>query len=626
MPISQLGQVNIQALNVPDVYVQIVPPQFLFAGVSTNKGGLVGTASWGPVNSAQAFANYSQFAQIFGPTVNRTNDMGGHVQLASAQGGAGALYGVRITDGTDTAASFAIGTTGVTLTGKYTGSLGNSIKATLSPGSLNVPAVAAIGGISFTANAIAASTITLNGSVMTAIASGATALQFNVGATLAITLQNLLTQLQASTDSQLLKFTYAITANRLILTAKTPGTAGNALTTTTTVVGATADATTLLGGAASTGTLKLTISIPGQYPEQFNNIGAGLTANALWVAIANAVNNGLTTVRGPSQIVIATAGASTAAPIQGTYALAGGADGVTTITTSTMLGVDTLPRTGMYALRGTGVSQAILCDLSDVSSFSTQASFGLDIGCYMIGTTAAGDTISNAVTELGNAGIDTFTMKVMFGDWIYWIDTTNNVPLRLSSPQGCALGILCNLSPQNSSLNKPILGIVGTQKSITSIQYSSSDLQLLGQAQMDVICNPEPGGNYFACRFGKNTSSNEVIFGDEYTRVTYFLAKSLLVVGGAFIGKTQSVTERFQAKTAINAFLQFCVDQGVIGTADGSLAYQTTMDNTNNPQNTVALGYQFAYIKAIYLGIVRYFIFNLEGGASVTISNTPPLQ
>jgi len=622
VPISQIGQVNISALNVPDTYVQIVPPQFLFSGVSTNKGGFVGTASWGPVNAPQGFANYSQFVQIFGPTVNRLYDMGGHVFLASAQGGAGALYGIRITDGTDVAASATI--SGIVLTGRYTGTLGNQIKAILSQGSQSGAAVAASGSVTFTSNPAAASTLTLNGTAITFVAAAPTGNQVLIGANLASTLSALLAFLQTSTDSQLSRFRSAIVGSQLNLTATTLGTGGNALTVATTVAGATTSGATLAGGVAPTPSTKLTITIPGQYPEQFDNIGAGLSGAALWTAIASAVNNGSSTVRGPSQVVLGSTNAGAAALVFGSYALSGGSDGATTITTSTMLGVDTLPRTGMYALRGTGVSQAMLCDLADTNSFSTQAAFGLDIGCYMIGCTAAGDTISNAVLELANAGIDTFTMKVMFGDWVYWIDTTNSVPMRLSSPQSAAMGVLCNLSPQNSSLNKPIQGIVGTQRSLTGLPYSSSDLQQLGQAQMDVIANPEPGGNYFACRFGKNTSSNQVIFGDEYTRVTYFLAKSLLTVCGYYVGQTQTPDERFRAKTSITAFLDSCVRNGIVGTADGSQAYQVVLDNSNNPQFSVALGYQYVYIKCVYLGIVRYFVVNLEGGASVTISTTPP--
>ena len=46
MPIVQQGDINTTALVVPDLYVQIVPPQnLLLNGVPTNVVGMVGTAS-----------------------------------------------------------------------------------------------------------------------------------------------------------------------------------------------------------------------------------------------------------------------------------------------------------------------------------------------------------------------------------------------------------------------------------------------------------------------------------------------------------------------------------------------------------------------------------------------------
>ncbi len=96
------------------------------------------------------------------------------------------------------------------------------------------------------------------------------------------------------------------------------------------------------------------------------------------------------------------------------------------------------------------------------------------------------------------------------------------------------------------------------------------------------------------------------------------------MIAGYYIGQTQTPSERFQAKTSLIQFLTLAVFNGIIGTADGSQAFQVILDNTNNTQQSVALGYQYAAIAAIYFGIVRYFIINLQGGASVTIADTPP--
>jgi uncharacterized protein len=512
MPISQLGQVNLSALSVPQALVQIVPPQFLFGGVSSNVGGVVGSASWGPVGIPQYFGNYQQYASIFGPTINRKYDMGGHVLVASMQG-AGYFVGVRVTDASDTAASVVILTNCLTITSKYTGTYGANIKATISAG-------------------------------------------------------------------------------------------------------------------AAANTKKIVISAPGQTAEIFDNVGAGLTANPLWVAIAAAINNGVSATRGPSALVVASAGVGVTATVNTTYSLAGGSDGVTGITgagaTTALVGVDTVPRTGMYALRGTPIARFDLCDLDDTTAWSTQLVFALDVGAECISTTPAGDTLTNAVTELTTAGVDSYGISVCFGDWIYFLDTINNIPRRLISPQALKLGLRGNLSPQNSSLNKPLGGIVGTQSSIQGKQYSYSDLQVLAAARLDVVTIDPTISNSFIFRLGINTSSSPVIMDDAYTDVTNFMAKSLLTIAAQYIGQTQTVDTRRRARVSLIEFLALAQTNGIIGTADGSQAYQVTLDNTNNTQSSVALGFMYAYVKAVYLGIVRYFIVNLEGGASVVISTNPP--
>ena len=510
MPISQLGQVNLSALSVPQALVQIVPPQFLFGGVATNLGGFVGLASWGPVNIPQVFGNYQQFASIFGPTVNRKYDMGAHVLVASMQG-AGYFTGVRVTDGTDTAALIAVLTNCITFTAKYTGTFGANIKVTISNGA------------------------------------------------------------QATTK-------------------------------------------------------KVVVSCPGMTPEIFDNIGAGLTLNPMWVAIAAAINNGTGPTRGPSNLIVAAAGVGvTAVPsTTTTYSLAGGNDGAATITTAVLIGVDTGPRTGMYALRGSPIARFDICDLDDSTSWSTQLAFALDVGAEAISTTPAGDTLSNAVTELSTAGIDSYGISVIFGDWVYFLDTVNNIPRRMISPQAVKMGLRGNLSPQNSSLNKPLGGLVGTQSSIQGKQYSYVDLQTLAASRLDVICLDPTLTNNFVFRLGINTSSSPVIMDDAYTDVTNFLAKSLLVIAAQYIGQTQTADTRRRARISLIEFLALAQTNGIIGSADGSQAYQVTLDGTNNSQTSVALGFMNAYVKAQYLGIIRYFVVNLEGGASVVISTNPP--
>jgi hypothetical protein len=501
MTISQQGQINTTALVLPDLYVQIVPPQPLLNGVPTNIGAIVGTASWGPVNSPTIIGNYAQYAQTFGPMQPRKFDAGTAVAAAVLQGASNFRI-VRVTDGTDTAASVVVQTSCITLSSIYTGSLGNTSQVTLSAGS------------------------------------------------------------KAST-------------------------------------------------------FKATVAMPGAYPEVFDNVAG--TGNAFWVALAQAINQGNSPLRGPSKLITAVAGAGTAAPTLATLSLSGGTDGVTTITSAVLIGQDAIPRSGMYALRNTGTSVAMLADADDSTQWTNQVAFGLSEGIYMIMTGPSGDTIANAVTTKASAGIDSYAAKLLFGDWILFNDTVNQLQ-RYISPQGFIAGLLSNLSPQNSTLNKQLQGIVGTQKSSINQVYSSADLQALGSAGIDIITNPVPGGSYFGARFGHNTSSNVVIHGDNYTRMTNYIASTINAGMGIYVGQPQTPKLRLQAKATLYQYFLNLLNQGLIGTADGSTPFQVILDNSNNLQSRVALGYMQADIKVIYLSIVEFFIVNLEGGQSVTIS------
>ena len=156
--------------NYPGLFVNVVPPQTPeINGVAFNVGGVVGSASWGPVNSPTPFGSYQAGLPIFGPPIARTYDLMTVVQAAQLQGPNGNFVGVRVTDGTDVAASGAIGnngtlafwtalaaainsganvsrgpsnfitatagSSGLSLAAKYTGSFGNNIVVQLLTGS-----------------------------------------------------------------------------------------------------------------------------------------------------------------------------------------------------------------------------------------------------------------------------------------------------------------------------------------------------------------------------------------------------------------------------------------------------------------------------------------------------------
>jgi len=509
MPIVQQGSINTTALVVPDLYVQIVPPQnLLLNGVPTDIVGVVGSASWGPVGQPAIVATMSDYATTFGPLVARKYDMGTHVATAVQQG-ARNFRCARATDGTDSAAQLTLPGTAFALTARYTGSLGNTIVVTL-------------------------------------------------------------------------------------------------------------------GNGSKVGTWRLTVVLPGLLPEVYDNI-AGSGA-AFWQALANAVNLGQGPQRGPSALVKAAANGTTATPVSGTYAFSSGtpgSDGASFVTAATLVGVDVAPRKGMYALRGQGSSIALLADADDATQWTTQAQFGLSEGIYMILTGPAGDNIENAVTTKQTAGLDSYACKLMFGDWVWWNDPVN-AALRVVSPQGFVAGRLANLSPEQSSLNKPLYAVVGTQLSGapgsgTSTSYAAADLAVLFQAGIDVIANPQPGGAFWGVRGGFNSSSNRAIDGDNYTRLTNYIAATLASGMGQYAGQVVNADLFRRIRATQLSFLQNMLSQGMLGTTDGSLPFSVICDTSNNPSSRTGLGYVQSDAQVLYQAINEFFIVNIEGGQTVQV-------
>jgi hypothetical protein len=104
----------------------------------------------------------------------------------------------------------------------------------------NIATVAGSRTYPITTNTVAGDTITINGITFTAVASGATGNQFNIGATTTITTTNLTTTLNANTTINTL-YTATSSANTLILTEKMVGggnTPSTATKTGTIVIGA----------------------------------------------------------------------------------------------------------------------------------------------------------------------------------------------------------------------------------------------------------------------------------------------------------------------------------------------------------------------------------------------------
>jgi hypothetical protein len=510
MPIIQAGAVNNTALIVPDLYVEIVPPQnLLLNGVPTNVLGIVGTSNWGPVGRPVIAGSMSDYYVNFGPVLPRKYDMGTQVAIAVQQG-AQNFRCVRASDGTDTYSSASVPSTALTVTALYTGSFGNQITVAIQPGS-------------------------------------------------------------------------------------------------------------------KLGSWMLTVTAPGIQPEVFDNISGD--TNTFWPALASAVNAGSGVQREASRLITVQSNGNTSTPVDFSVTLGSmtsGSDGASGVGSTQLLGQDGTSRTGLYALRGQGCGLALLADADDSQSWPNQAAFSLDEGVYIILSGPAGDSISNAVAVKQSIGLDCYSSKLMFGDWLWWADLTNGLT-RLVSPQSFVAGRLANLSPEQSSLNKQIYGIIGSQtagqpQSGQTSTYSSADLATLFSAGIDVICNPQPAGAFWGVRGGKNSSSDVSRNGDNYCRLTNFIAQTLSAGMGQYVGQVITAGLFQNVRGTLLSFLQNMLSQGLLGSTTGALPYSVICDISNNPSASTGLGYVQANVQIQYQSINDIFIINLEGGQTVQIA------
>ena len=121
-------------------------------------------------------------------------------------------------------------------------------------------------------------------------------------------------------------------------------------------------------------------------------------------------------------------------------------------------------------------------------------------------------------------------------------------------------------------------------------------------------------------RGGHNSSSNAAVNGDNYTRLTNYIAATLAAGMGQYVGQviTADLFRRIRATQL--AFLQNMLGQGLLGSTDGSLPFSVICDTSNNPFSRTDLGYVQSDAQVQYQAINEKFIVNLEGGQTVQVS------
>lgn len=637
--IVQANSFNPAAVNADDLYIVIVNPPSYIRGIATDVIGIVGTASWGPVNAAVHGGSAQDLANTFGPisTASLTDpyDMATDAAVAFGQqnGGGSSIegYGVRVTDGTDVAASAAL--TGVTTAAAQIATVGGTI-TTGDTVALTATSTA------LTGSPVVVTYTVKSSDTLTSVAAGLVALLNATPALIAAgvnasNVAGVITIYAPSTLSQAITWSKTATGTETItLSTGSASTAGGT---------ATAIYTGSLGNqvsirfitGAQTGGITASVSPPSGLAEVYPN----LPATNFWAAFALALAFGISGVRAPSGLIrLTSVNGAVGTPTAGTLiTLTGGTDGRAGVTTANLVGNDTItPKTGMYALRSQNPAVGIvwLVGVTDSTAWPSLLAFGNTEGASTLAAFPIGTSTATATAAVASNGLHdpSFTYTK---DWVYFFDSINNLT-RPISPNAFIGGTWAGLGPQFSPSNTPVNLVLGTDRSPPNqvgAPYTDSEIGQLATAGIMFITNPIPAGSQWGIREGQSTSLNAVTQPVEYWRMTSYLARSFNSSMGKFIGQLQSQQPndplRQAVRLSLNNFLTTLVglnqiDDFVVICGFSASTSAAPGLGINTP-TSVSQHYLYAMVQVRYLSSVRFFILSLQGGTTVvTVVGTQP--
>lgn len=624
-------QINPAALTVPAVYLVVEPPQASITGVPASVVGRVGSASWGPLNVPVLIGNLQEQNILFGPissaALTDPYDMATDIWASLQQAGQFGMssQNVRVSDGTDAQASLLVvdnlADTQLLAVGgsKTTGDVIDLVftNSRISGSPVTVP-YTVLSGDTLTTIALALKNAINANSALAAAGITATVSTTNI-------------TVHSATDLDIIPtISYSQGSNTETITI-TPGSAvtGGTLTALYSgVLGNQIKLSILPGTSASLVNVLLT-AWAGKAQEFYQGLP---NSGSFWAALESALASGINTQRPPSQLARFAPASSTHGPqLQVATPLTGGLDGRGGLTSDDLIGSPTgganAQGSGMYALLNAipMPQQAWLVGVTDQTVWPTMQQFATANGILMAICEPIGTSVSAAVSDLDNYGIDSYEV-MCFIDWVEMYDPVNAVH-RFVYPAGPLGGLCAALSPEQSPLNKPLQGISATYRLQNAGPYSNADISLANTNGIALVSNPIGLGPRFGFITAVNTSLNNIGTAPiEYSRMTNFLIQSVGANLGQYLGKLQSQQPvdpvRSAIKSNLNAFFAQLEGNGQLDAHVTLCEFSLTNSSPGyNTPTTIAQHICSVFVAATYLSSIWYLIFTLQGGTTVSVQN-----
>jgi hypothetical protein len=392
-------------------------------------------------------------------------------------------------------------------------------------------------------------------------------------------------------------------------------------------------ATLKSGSSTASPIYNVTLTYPNLQSESYPGIVGYATLGGAYNAAAFIANllaaiNGTGANTLASKNWVATAGASTLAPVTGTtFTASGGTDGASGIASANLLGVpgDSSSRTGAYALAGLGVNFLIIAGSTDPSIVADLLAIAATAGerMYVLTALPQGSSPSQMVT-IKNANSLTNKLLIPCGAWDYVFDTFSGTSLWVS-PMGKIAGIIAGQDPEDTPLAKPISGATGVTATEATIGqgYDQGDQYLLYTNGIMYLSKPTWGNGLFKLPHGLASDGSQI----SDTRMQFQVIADITAFLANYIGAEQSVpptnapstaADTDQTRTAVRNGAKALGAQYI---QNGELqAFNAVCDMTNNISSTVLAGQLILNVYGTTFAGVQFAFGLVQVGSSVLIT------